>query len=259
MERIRIGEQIAFLRREKGITQEELARHLGVSNQAVSKWESGQNCPDIQLLPEIARLFQVSVDQLLGYQGEKAEGDAVLLMKRTMEGLPEGEDGAWAWRAAAALHTLILSKVFLREKLVESSGWVTEEAVEHAGKAEWGYSNMTSPEVITIMRKGGVFFAKPGPLQLSNGDIRRIRDTLCPFLEKDALRAAAALYQLTCRDEDSFAGAGEVAAACEMKEEQVEEILSDTLAEFVEENGEGYRLEGRYQFVPALLSMFDMH
>lgn len=259
MERIRIGEQIAFLRREKGITQEELARHLGVSNQAVSKWESGQNCPDIQLLPEIARLFQVSVDQLLGYQGEKVEGDAVLLMKRTLEGLTEGEDGAWAWRAAAALHTLMLSKVFLREKLVESSGWVTEEAVEHAGKAEWGYSNMTSPEVITIMRKGGVFFAKPGPLQLSNGDIRRIRGTLCPFLEKDALRAAAALYQLTCRDEDSFAGAGEVAAACEMKEEQVEEIFSDTLAEFVEENGEGYRLEGRYQFVPALLSMFDMH
>ena len=221
--------------------------------------ETGQNCPDIQLLPEIARLFQVSVDQLLGYQGEKAEGDAVLMMKHTLEGLPEGKDGAWTWRAAAALHTLILSQTFLREQLVEASGWVTDEAVEHAEKAEWGYSNMTSPEVITIMRKGGVFFTKPGPLQLSTGDIRRIRGTLRPFLEKDALRAAAALYQLTCRDEERFAGAGEVAAACEMEAERVEEILSDTLAEFVDKNREGYRLEGRYQFVPALLAMFDMH
>ena len=42
MNGIRINEQIAFLRREKGITQETLAKHLNVTNQTVSKWESGQ-------------------------------------------------------------------------------------------------------------------------------------------------------------------------------------------------------------------------
>ena len=46
-----IGEQILFLRKNRGITQEQLAQKLGITNQAVSNWESGQCLPDIQLLP----------------------------------------------------------------------------------------------------------------------------------------------------------------------------------------------------------------
>ena len=57
---------IANLRREKGMTQEELAQAMGVTNQAVSKWESAQNCPDIQLLPQLADLFGVTIDSLFG-------------------------------------------------------------------------------------------------------------------------------------------------------------------------------------------------
>ena len=64
MTTIKINEQIAFLRKQKGLTQEELACALGVTNQAVSKWESAQCCPDIQLLPDIAKLFGVSIDVL---------------------------------------------------------------------------------------------------------------------------------------------------------------------------------------------------
>ena len=64
MTTIKINEQIAFLRKQRGLTQEELANALGVTNQAVSKWESAQCCPDIQLLPDIAKLFGVSIDVL---------------------------------------------------------------------------------------------------------------------------------------------------------------------------------------------------
>ena len=60
-----IGKRIAFFRKEKGLTQEELASHMGISPQAVSKWENDQTCPDISALPKLARLFGVTVDELL--------------------------------------------------------------------------------------------------------------------------------------------------------------------------------------------------
>lgn len=61
-----IGRKIAQFRKEKGITQEALAQVLNVTNQAVSKWESEQCSPDIQLLPELAYFFGVSIDELFG-------------------------------------------------------------------------------------------------------------------------------------------------------------------------------------------------
>ncbi|MCT4545342.1 MAG: methyltransferase domain-containing protein [Vallitalea sp.] len=57
---------ISELRREKGVTQSELADYLGVSFQAVSKWENGISMPDIILLPLLSEYFQVSVDEILG-------------------------------------------------------------------------------------------------------------------------------------------------------------------------------------------------
>ena len=60
-----IGKRIAALRRQKGLKQEELAERLGVSPQAVSKWENDQTCPDISLLPKLAQMLGVSVDELL--------------------------------------------------------------------------------------------------------------------------------------------------------------------------------------------------
>lgn len=71
MNNMKLNGQITFLRKEKGITQEELARVLGVTNQAVSKWESGQCCPDIGLLPDISDYFGVSIDELMGHKVKK--------------------------------------------------------------------------------------------------------------------------------------------------------------------------------------------
>jgi len=73
MTSIKINEQIAFYRKQRGLTQDDLAKELGVSNQAVSKWESAQCYPDIQLLPAIAKCFNISVDVLLGYKNTAAD------------------------------------------------------------------------------------------------------------------------------------------------------------------------------------------
>lgn len=60
-----IGNRISKYRKEKGMTQEELAGKLGVSSQAVSKWENDASCPDISLLPELCRILGISTDELL--------------------------------------------------------------------------------------------------------------------------------------------------------------------------------------------------
>lgn len=70
MSKTTLGNKIASLRKENGWTQEELSEKLGVSPQAVSKWENEVSCPDITLLPEIARLFGVTTDSLLGCEPE---------------------------------------------------------------------------------------------------------------------------------------------------------------------------------------------
>lgn len=61
-----MGRFLAALRKEKGLTQQQTAEKLGVSNKAVSRWERDETAPDISLLPEIAALFGVSCDELLG-------------------------------------------------------------------------------------------------------------------------------------------------------------------------------------------------
>ena len=61
---MKIGNNIKFFRNKNQFTQEQLAERLGVSYQAVSKWETNANTPDISLLPKIAALFNVSIDSL---------------------------------------------------------------------------------------------------------------------------------------------------------------------------------------------------
>ena len=59
-----IGNQIKQLRLRRGITQEEMARHFGITAQAISKWERGAAAPDIGILPGLSAYFGVTIDEL---------------------------------------------------------------------------------------------------------------------------------------------------------------------------------------------------
>ena len=65
-EKFSLGNKIAYYRRLNAMTQEELGNLLNVSAQAVSKWEQLLTSPDIMLLPEIAKVFDISIDELFG-------------------------------------------------------------------------------------------------------------------------------------------------------------------------------------------------
>ena len=122
-----LGKRIASNRKRMHLTQDQLAEQLGVTAQAVSKWENDQSCPDITMLPRLAEIFGISTDELLGreappptYQGEVVE-----------ENEPEGihiQKGDWAFHydsgkkdaVAFAILVLLVGALTLASKAL---GW----------------------------------------------------------------------------------------------------------------------------------------
>ena len=75
MDNMKTGEVISKRRKELGLTQNQLAKSLNISFQAISKWENGTTFPDIAMLPKLAAALNTTVDALLGYRGVAADYD----------------------------------------------------------------------------------------------------------------------------------------------------------------------------------------
>ena len=88
---ITLGSNIKKYRKDRKITQEQLAEVLGVSDQAVSRWENGTTYPDIELLPTIAVYFGVTMDELMGMEAYKDESDIAEILKKREELRNRGE------------------------------------------------------------------------------------------------------------------------------------------------------------------------
>ena len=68
-----LGQKIRELRRRDGRTQEALAEAIGVTSQAVSRWEANGGYPDMEIIPSIANYFGISIDELFGYNNERSK------------------------------------------------------------------------------------------------------------------------------------------------------------------------------------------
>lgn len=89
---INIGTKIRELRLRNELTQNDLAEFLGVSSQAISRWEIGITYPDLELIPSIANCFNVTIDELFGCEGEREERISRIIAEADALAL-DGDDG----------------------------------------------------------------------------------------------------------------------------------------------------------------------
>lgn len=132
LDNVKIGSFIASLRREKGLTQQQLAENVGVSNKAVSKWERGLSLPDVALLPSLAEALGITVTELL--KGERVDTSAPMplgeveqlvtgtLSIQTEQG-PDPCRGPWLRRwgsgLAAGVAVLLLGSALTHKTLLQ--------------------------------------------------------------------------------------------------------------------------------------------
>lgn len=253
---IKLNEQIAFLRKSRGITQEELAKVFGISNQAVSKWESGQSCPDIQLLPQLASYFKVSIDELMGHKPADSSQDILLQLRNQIQELPAPKDAQLTLKIAYALHAILFSKEMTAPE-AGNPGWDAEDAIVHASEGEWGLSGVHLPKITTLMRMESVFFSGNGNLRLSNMHIQHICSLLQDLADVNCMKTFLAIYQLTISSEDAYAGIPQIVAECGLSETTVNTCIQKDLREYLLEKHEEalYRIKGHYLHVTPLLAM----
>lgn len=124
-----MGKRLREKRLSLGLTQEEAAAHIGVSAQAVSKWERQEGFPDVTLLPALARLYATTTDELLGLTGQAADAEYARLNRQWQEYNAAGRHGDSIALMRQALHRFpgdALLMVQLSTSLEKAGGDNTE-------------------------------------------------------------------------------------------------------------------------------------
>ena len=160
-----IGERIAQLRRKKNTTQEAMAEQLGVTPQAVSKWENDISCPDITLLPPLAALLGVTVDELLGCEEKPA---ATLLPEERRKPLSE-----MIFRIYVNTHDGDKVRVNLPMSLVQLGLQIGAQMPQVAGSGVGdAMKNIDLQQLIALVEQGVV--GKLVEVETADGDIVEI-------------------------------------------------------------------------------------
>ena len=94
-----LGKQIKHYRKHAGLTQEQVATALGVSTPAVNKWEKGSTCPDIALIPALARLLKIDLNELFSFHEQLTEPEVSQFVNELSAAALKGFAGAFAMAA----------------------------------------------------------------------------------------------------------------------------------------------------------------
>lgn len=210
MKEINIAQVIANKRKEKGITQEELANYMGVSKASVSKWETGQSYPDVTFLPQLATFFNITIDELLDYKPQMHKEDIRKLYRRlaadfaqkpVQEVLDECRSLIKKYYSCYPLilqiGTLMVNHVGLLKEPQEASDLLTE------AKALFTRCRQESEDV--SLTKQALFMEAFTCLALADpqGVLALLEGTIEPALPPETLLASA--YQMTGKFQEAKA------------------------------------------------------
>lgn len=92
---LQIGEKIKYLRKKTSLTQEDLANALGITCQAVSRWELNAAYPDMELIPAIANYFGITIDELFGYEYDRKKKIDEIIEKIDKFNIKSRSDDDW--------------------------------------------------------------------------------------------------------------------------------------------------------------------
>lgn len=159
-----IKNNISNKRRELGLTQEQLAEQCGISYQAVSKWENGIACPDIMMLPKLAHIFKLSIDELFGHEGngekqvELVEEEAVIEVEKKvniMYDLPWNDDKVLRAVAFVGHKLLEDSSKKNKECLISIEGELLEVQSNYSVNCEDVQGNVNAGDCVNCNDVGG--------------------------------------------------------------------------------------------------------
>lgn len=180
-----LGNKIAQYRKSLNMTQDALATRLGVTNQAVSKWESDICCPDVMLLPKIADIFGSTIDALFGRESRPKNEEPNASGPKRIINISLGESGAVNWAAPAPVWpddgTLRIA-AYMGHKLVESVKDLETLTFRYEGPA----LNIDSQISVTCANvEGNVDAGRDAACGNVGGDVDAGRDVNCGDVEGD--------------------------------------------------------------------------
>lgn len=179
-----LGNRIAQYRKSLNITQDALAQQLGVTNQAVSKWESDQCCPDVTLLPKLADIFRITIDELFGREAQSKPEAEPSDLKRHIN-IWVGDSGEVSWTPPTPSwpdDNILRVAVYVGQKMV------------CGGLAEKGYQFTYEGDVDGVLScisvtcgnvEGDVDAGRDVTCQAVGGDVEAGRDVNCGDVSGD--------------------------------------------------------------------------
>ena len=262
MKELGLAHMLAEKRREKGVTQEKLAAYLGVSKASVSKWETGQSCPDILLLPQIAAYFDISVDALLDYKPQMTREEIRRLYAQLSEKFCRGAfEEAWAQcretvRNYYSCFPLLLQMagLLLNHSALAGNGKLARQVQEYAAelcvRVKEGSGDVTLLRAANSLEAAAsLMLGRPEEATALLKDVNRM-----PGLGEESIYAAA------MQSQGDLSGAKEVLQVCLYR--HVTELLSNlsSYLTLVSDEPEGFE-EGmrRAEGICSLFRVEELH